>query len=204
MNLVFGTMNRSSHRPTCCSLFFILLSPINHPLIMVSKVHPASLGPEIPAAGSSAHPAAVNSSESDEITTTTIKATAHLTLPLNPVPLTYEQLNPRSKATEFFGPWGMLVVLLSTPLLTYSLFFLCNETTGCHPRDAASWRLLGDLIGEWPATNGQFFENSIKPAVIYFTFFAYLVACWVLIPVTRTEGTLIRDGTRKAYKLNGE
>lgn len=140
--------------------------------------------------------------EDDRSITTTIKATSHLTLPSHPTPMTYDQLNPKSVPNEFYGPWGMTVVLLTTPLLTYSLWFLCNETTGCTPPNAAAWGLLADLIGDWPATNGQFFE--MQSAVVYAAFFTYLVACWVLIPVDRTEGTILRDGRRKAYKLNGE
>lgn len=146
--------------------------------------------------------AATSPSKDDTEVTTTIKATAHLSLPAHPRPLSYAELNPRSEPTEFYGPWGMLVVLTFTPTIAYALFYLCNETTGCPPRSARGWDTLVRLLGDWPATNGQLWDS--KAVVVYFTFFAYLIACWALIPVQRTQGTLIRDGTRKMYKLNGE
>lgn len=157
-----------------------------------------SYGGLAPTSSTSGHP----STEPEREVTTTITATAHLTLPSHPTPLTYDQLNPKSAPNEFYGPIGTAIVLLTTPFITYGLWFACNETTGCTPLNLAAWRLLGDLIGDWPATNGQFFE--MQSVGVYAGFFAYLVACWVLIPVERTDGTLLRDGTRKAYKLNGE
>jgi len=154
------------------------------------------LAPTSPSSSASAP-----SAEPDREVTTTITATAHLTLPSHPTPMTYDQLNPKSAANEFYGPIGTAIVLLTTPLITYGLWFACNETTGCMPPNRDAWRLLGNLIGDWPATNGQFFE--MQSVGVYAGFFAYLVACWVLIPVERTEGTLLRDGRRNAYKLNG-
>ena len=54
---------------------------------------------------------------------------------------------------------------------------------------------------EWPSSAGKWWEWETVPVVA--AFFAYLIACWVVLPAEWTKGGLLRDGTRKEYKLNG-
>ncbi|EIW65735.1 hypothetical protein TREMEDRAFT_41207 [Tremella mesenterica DSM 1558] len=133
--------------------------------------------------------------------TTTITATAHLTLPAHPTPMSYEELNPRSSAHEFFGPLGCLIVTFLTPITAYGLFFACNEVTGCPPSSSAAWRATWELIGDWPSLAGNLWDwNAMW---VYLGWYIYCVACWAVLPGQTVEGGLLRDGKRKVYKMNG-
>lgn len=127
--------------------------------------------------------------------TTTITAKAEFTLPPR------SELNPRSTAKEFFGPIGTTAVTLITPAVAYALFYSCNEVTGCSaasaPANLARW------AGEtFPSSAGAIFEW--KALAVYCAWYAWCVACWVLLPQEWIEGNLLRDGTRQKYKMNGE
>ena len=128
-------------------------------------------------------------------TTTTITATTHLTLPSHPTPLTYDQLNPKSHADEFLGPVGTASISLIAPFLVYAFFYSCNESTGCPPMNSAGWRAIWDrgvgTVWEWQAGGA------------YLVWYAFCVACWALLPGERVEGSLLRDGKRNTYRMNG-
>jgi len=147
------------------------------------------------------------SGEADETplpgqTTTTITATTHLTLPAHSTPLTYDQLNPKSHATEFLGPLGTAFISLTVPLTTYALFFACNEVTGCTPTTLDGWRHMANSWGAWPTPKGQFWDWGA--AAVYLGWYGFCILCWRLLPGEKVEGTLLRDGTKKVYKINGE
>jgi delta14-sterol reductase len=134
--------------------------------------------------------------------TTTITATTHLTLPAHPTPLTYAELNPRSSPSEFFGPIGTLAVTIFTPAITWALWFTCNETTGCPPTTRAGWQTVGDNLLDWPSSAGKWWDW--KAAGVFMGFYLYLVICWAVLPGDKVQGTLLRDGTKKTYTMNGE
>ena len=140
---------------------------------------------------------------SDEVTYS-ITASTTLTLPAHPKPMSYAELNPVSAPTEFFGVAGTTFVTLMCPTVVFFLFYGCNETTGCHPSTVQQWKTMWNLAvrDEWPSSAGRWWEWETVPVVA--AFFAYLVVCWVVLPAPWTEGMLLRDGTRKVYKLNGE
>lgn len=132
----------------------------------------------------------------DEVTTTTITATTEFVLPPK------SELNPRSKATEFFGPIGAAAVTLGTPFTAYALFYACNEVTGCAGSTAGA--TLAEVFGDklaWPSTAGRLFEW--KALAVYSAWYAWCVLCWAILPQEWIEGGLLRDGTRKKYKMNG-
>ncbi|KAI5847777.1 ergosterol biosynthesis ERG4/ERG24 [Morchella snyderi] len=100
---------------------------------------------------------------------------------------------------EFGGPIGALGVTLGTPFVTYALYFACNEG-GC-PNTA----LLSDPIGHfkaevWPGWSGLF---SSKVTAYYATYWFGLVALQYILPGKTVLGTILKDGTRLKYKLNG-
>jgi delta14-sterol reductase len=134
-------------------------------------------------------------------TTTTITATTHLDLPAHPVPLTYDQLNPKSLPHEFFGPIGTGLITTTAPMVAYALFFACNEATGCPPTSSLGWAEAWANVGGYPSIAGKLWEW--KAAGVYLTWYAFCVACWYLLPGERPEGNLLRDGKRKTYKMNG-
>jgi delta14-sterol reductase len=136
-------------------------------------------------------------------TTTTITATTELHVPANPIPLSYEELNPKCEPEEFFGPLGTFAVTTLCPLFTLALFYGCNETTGCLPSSNADWRASWRAVqaNEWPSLQGKLWEW--EAAGVYLAWYAYLVGAWAILPADKIEGTLLRDGTRKVYRMNG-
>lgn len=90
-------------------------------------------------------------------------------------------------------------VTLGTPFVTYALYFACNEG-GC-PNPA----LLSDPIGHfktevWPGWSGIF---SSKVTAYYVAYWFGLVALQYILPGKTVLGTVLKDGTRLKYKLNG-
>jgi delta14-sterol reductase len=113
---------------------------------------------------------------------------------------TAKELNPRSKPTEFLGPAGTTVVTFLTPLMAYLLFFGCNPTTGCPSLSLETYK-VGFQNG-WPAINGKLWDWGA--AGVYAGWYAFTVICWNILPGEQVEGTLLRDGKRKKYNLNGK
>ena len=42
-----------------------------------------------------------------------------------------------------------------------------------------------------------------QAAVAYFGWIFYCYICWLIIPGDWVEGSMLRDGTKKKYKING-
>ncbi|KAI0345721.1 ERG4/ERG24 ergosterol biosynthesis protein [Trametopsis cervina] len=110
------------------------------------------------------------------------------------------ELNPRTTRYEFLGPPGALAITLGVPAMSYALFFGCSEKSGgCPPplstiipsissavTDNAWWRSLWDS----------------QAFAAYLAWYMFTVVAWAVLPGDWIEGTLIRDGTRKKYKIN--
>lgn len=111
-----------------------------------------------------------------------------------------KELNPRSKPTEFLGPAGTTVVTFLTPLMAYLLFFGCNPTTGCPSLSLDTYK-VGFQNG-WPAINGKLWDWGA--AGVYAGWYAFTVICWNILPGEQVEGTVLRNGKRKMYNLNGK
>lgn len=141
-------------------------------------------------------------SDQEESTTTVITATTHLDLPAHPHIKTYQELNPRSKPTEFFGPWGTGAITLFTPLFTYFFFFACNDAVGCTPTSVQGWKDALALVGNYPSSAGKLWEW--KAAGVYLGWYAFCMICEVVLPGQRVQGNLLRDGRRKVYRMNGQ
>ncbi|ORX36826.1 putative C-14 sterol reductase [Kockovaella imperatae] len=136
-------------------------------------------------------------------TTTVITATTTLDLPAHPKTLTYEELNPKSKPTEFFGPLGTFAVSSLCPTVAYFLYYGCNETTGCPAMTANGWRTIYDRVAnnDWPSQAGKWWDWQAAGA--FMAWYVYCIVCWIVLPVQPVEGTLLRDGKRKKYWMNG-
>lgn len=109
------------------------------------------------------------------------------------------ELNPRSRPTEFLGPAGTTVVTFLTPLMTYLLFFGCNSRTGCPSLDVDTYKM--GFENGWPSINGKLWDWGA--AGVYAAWYAFTVICWNVLPGEQVEGTVMRDGKRKMYNLNG-
>jgi delta14-sterol reductase len=141
-------------------------------------------------------------------TVTTVTATTKIDLPLNPHKPTYAEMNPKSRPIEFFGPLGVTVLTVATPLFAYLLYVGCNERVGCPPKFS--------MYDENTKLHGLFFDVhrsdvveltaralDWKAHLIYAAWYAYMVACWKFLPGEWVEGTILRNGKKQVYKING-
>lgn len=111
------------------------------------------------------------------------------------------ELNPRTTKYEFLGPPGALFITLSVPALTYALFFGCSEKSGgCPPPLHTIVPSIQSAV-----TNENWWKSLWDPQafVAYLAWYAFTVVAWAVLPGDWIEGTLIRDGSRKQYKING-
>ena len=91
------------------------------------------------------------------------------------------------------------------PILTYTITFACNETSGCpapsllHPW---SFRLdtLADEIG-WFGRNTIF---NFKTVIATLGYYALLFFLYGILPALEVEGTELRNGHRIKYRFNGK
>ncbi|KAI0801735.1 ERG4/ERG24 ergosterol biosynthesis protein [Irpex lacteus] len=110
------------------------------------------------------------------------------------------ELNPRTTKYEFLGPPGALFITLSVPAFTYALFFGCSEKSGgCPPPLHTIVPSIQSAV-----TNENWWKSlwDSQAFVAYLAWYAFTVVAWAVLPGDWIEGTLIRDGSRKQYKIN--
>lgn len=94
---------------------------------------------------------------------------------------------------EFFGPYiGPIGIIVGLPLVCYALVFACNPQ-GCLQLN------LGKPLS-FPVGQKLF---SVEAFFVYVAWFTLLVVLHCVLPGDKTEGTLLSDGSRLTYKLNG-
>lgn len=142
-------------------------------------------------------------------TITTVTATTQIDLPLHPHKPTYEEMNPKSRAVEFMGPLGVTALTVLTPLFAYLLYAGCNERVGCPPKfstfDENTGR-HGLFFDVHPSDVTEMVARALdwKAHLIYAVWYAYIVACWKYLPGEWVEGTILRNGKKQVYKINGQ
>jgi hypothetical protein len=110
------------------------------------------------------------------------------------------ELNPRTTSYEFLGPPGALFVTLAVPFFTYALYFGCSEGRGCPPNlqtipdqfitslsDPEWWKGLWDT----------------QATLMYLAWYTFCIVAWAVVPGDHVEGTTMRNGQKKKYKING-
>ncbi|KAL0572203.1 erg24, C-14 sterol reductase [Marasmius crinis-equi] len=111
------------------------------------------------------------------------------------------ELNPRTTSYEFLGPPGAALISIGVPALTYALYFGCSEQTGgCPPpnlstipeRVAAAVTDLNWWASLW----------DTQATLIYLGWYAFCVVAWAILPAAEVEGTKMRTGETKKYKIN--
>ena len=95
---------------------------------------------------------------------------------------------------EFFGPHGPLGIILGLPVVCYALVYACNAQ-GC-------MHVVPEFSVPGFAPGQAFFSTQALAA--YLAWFGLLVVLHLLLPGQRAEGTVLPDGRRLPYKLNGE
>ena len=115
-------------------------------------------------------------------------------------PSTPQVTNPRTKTYEFLGPIGTLLIILGVPTTAFGLYFACNESV-CTPPLETLWPSFVQAI-----SSKQWWFSLYDPVAmqIYLAWYAYCVAAWYVLPGRWVEGTVMRNGLRKKYKINGE
>jgi len=115
--------------------------------------------------------------------------------PADPHAIT-EALNPKTTKFEFAGPLGAFGVSTVAPLMLYVLHLGCSDLSGGCPPPLLS--LPSTLRSErwW---NAVWDWNAF---FVYLGWYAYCLLCWRLIPGDWVEGTLLRNGQKKLYKMN--
>lgn len=108
--------------------------------------------------------------------------------------------NPKTTHFEFFGPLGVTFVSTAVPITIYGLYFTCSETSGgCSPSPASLPLKFVQAVSNVDWLKSLF---DVEAAVAYFVWYASLAAAWYFLPGEWVEGTELRTGGRKKYKLN--
>jgi len=104
-------------------------------------------------------------------------------------------MNPSTRHYDFCGPPGALLVTLAVPAVAYALFFVCNDANACRPS------LDSDaLLAAVPSLSDLWDSNA---ALIYLVWYVFCILAWAILPGDWVDGTTLRDGSKKKYKING-
>ncbi|KAM5534977.1 hypothetical protein V8D89_011350 [Ganoderma adspersum] len=107
-------------------------------------------------------------------------------------------LNPRTTHYEFFGPPGAFAITIGVPTMTYILYFACSEHTGGCPPSIDTAVVLDSL------SKVEFWKSlwDTKAVLAYLTWYWFTIVAWFILPGDWIEGTVMRDGQKKKYKIN--
>lgn len=124
------------------------------------------------------------------------KATTSKAVDTKPV-----ELNPKTTRYEFGGPIGAVGMVVFLPILVLFFATCCDETGYPSQAFKDDWKsaLLSKL-------NKDFLISLFDPMAfaIYVAFVGILALLSLVLPGDNIPGTVIRDGTRYKYKLNGK
>lgn len=111
------------------------------------------------------------------------------------------ELNPRTTSYEFCGPIGATFITIVVPLTTYLLYFGCSQQHGCPPPLTSIKNLeILDILQE-----PEFWKTlwDTEAALMYLGWYVFCVVAWLVLPGDWVEGTLMRNGKKMKYKING-
>ncbi|THH20554.1 hypothetical protein EW146_g838 [Bondarzewia mesenterica] len=110
-------------------------------------------------------------------------------------------LNPRTTSYEFLGPLGAFAVSFGVPVLTYALYFSCNEASGgCPPTPLSSLLpLVQQALSDPEWWKGLW---DAQAAVMYLGWYAFCVLAWAILPGDWVQGSQLRNGKYQHYKIN--
>lgn len=101
-------------------------------------------------------------------------------------------VNPRTTHYEFFGPVGATFLVLTLPLTTYALYFLCPSAAHCSLFELPPLPSAGDLF-------------NLEAFAVFLAWFAFQALLYVVLPGGEGEGLPIKrlNNQRLKYKFNG-
>jgi len=110
-------------------------------------------------------------------------------------------LNPKTTSYEFLGPPGAFAITFGVPVLTYMLFFTCNESSdGCPPPIQTLYPSLVQAVSD-PAFWWKLWDP--KAFVLYYSWYVFCLVAWAVLPGDWVQGTQLRNGKYQQYKING-
>ncbi len=107
-------------------------------------------------------------------------------------------MNPPTTHYEFLGPPSTLFVTVTVPAVAYSLFFACNESNNCIPNVDLEYVVAAVSNPNWWTSLWD-----TEAALIYLGWYTFCVLSWAILPGDWVEGTTLRTGQNKIYKING-
>ncbi|TFK28197.1 ERG4 ERG24 ergosterol biosynthesis protein [Coprinopsis marcescibilis] len=110
-------------------------------------------------------------------------------------------LNPRTTTYEFLGPLGTFVISLSSSAVVYALYFGCNSNSGGCPPSLVG--IIGRVVSSILDSTWWKGLWDSEAALYYLGWYAFCVLAWLLLPGDEIEGTVLRTGGRKTYRMNG-
>ncbi|KZT36640.1 ERG4/ERG24 ergosterol biosynthesis protein [Sistotremastrum suecicum HHB10207 ss-3] len=110
------------------------------------------------------------------------------------------ELNPRTTHYEFMGPPGAFAVTFGVPFLTFGLSLACSEASGGCPN--SWWDIPPNLIKAVSSLDWWFSLFDLQAFVLYLAWYAFCVVSWAILPGAWVEGSLMRNGQKKLYKIN--
>ena len=115
--------------------------------------------------------------------------------------MSHSTLNPKTTSYEFLGPPGALAITFGVPFLAYVLYFTCNESSsGCPPPIQSLYPSLVQA-----ASDTAFWWKLWDPKAftIYYSWYAFCLVAWAVLPGDWVQGTQLRNGKYQQYKING-
>ncbi|KAJ2513177.1 erg24, C-14 sterol reductase [Coemansia sp. RSA 1939] len=107
-------------------------------------------------------------------------------------------LNPRTTHREFFGVPGAVAVMCITVAVVNVWYFSCNEKTGCQlPTTRHQWSAIVAGVSNYQA------YVSADAMAKYVLWWAWLAMLCLVVPCSYVQGTVMRNGKRLAYPING-
>ncbi|KAI8986073.1 ERG4/ERG24 ergosterol biosynthesis protein [Trametes punicea] len=108
------------------------------------------------------------------------------------------ELNPRTTQYEFLGPPGALAITIGVPVMTYAFYFGCSEQTGGCPPPIDTAVIIESL------TSLSWWKSlwDTQATLLYLAWYAFTVIAWYILPGDWIEGTPLRNGGKKKYKIN--
>ncbi|CAK5269380.1 unnamed protein product, partial [Mycena citricolor] len=110
------------------------------------------------------------------------------------------ELNPRTTSYEFLGPPGAFLISVGVPIATYALYFGCSEQSGgCPPSLSLVPEQISLAISDPAFWKGLWDTQAM---LLYLAWYASTLLAWLVLPGDLVEGTELRTGGRKTYKIN--
>ncbi|KAJ2725472.1 erg24, C-14 sterol reductase [Coemansia sp. Benny D115] len=107
-------------------------------------------------------------------------------------------LNPRTEHREFFGFPGAIGVMLGTTTVLYVWYFSCNAQDGCQlPVTKGRWMHI--------ITSALNYQAYWNPTALKYVslWWCWLAALYFVLPGSRKQGVVLRNGERLTYPING-